>query len=167
MKITKQELFSKGKKFFNEDLLISKDDVKDTPIILDIKCLHADVSVENISDISIVKIALKGNLVLSSTRSLKPVDYLLNTNDEIVFTLNNELVDDENVILFNDDELDLNPIFYSMLISSIPLKVIDDNDEFVKGEGYEVISEDEYNKRRETSLDNSLFSSLVDLDLDN
>ena len=113
-----------------------------------------------------VSIALKGEMVLRSTRSLKPVNHEIDLEDEIVYTYNKDLVDNEQVFLLEDDELDLDKTIYSLIISSIPLKVIaSDDKESYSGENWEVITEDEYNKRK-NSEENSPFASLKDLDLD-
>lgn len=165
MKITRQELFSKGKKTFEEDVIFSEDELKNIDSLISIESLKAKVIVDNITDISIVKIFLKGNLVLRSTRSLKPVDYYLNGKDEIIYTQNNELVDNNTVYLFNEDELDLKKFYYSLLVTSIPIQIIGKDDEYVSGEDWEVISEDEYYKRK-NNVESSPFSKLLDIDLD-
>lgn len=166
MKITRQELFSKGKKLFEEEVIFTSEEVKDVPSIISLEPLKAKVSVENITDVTIVKISLKGKLVLRSTRSLKPVDFFLKANDEIIYTLNKELVDDDTVYYFNEDELDLRPFYYSLLVTSIPIKIIGKDDEFVSGDDWEVISEEEYYRRKQNDVESSPFSALLDLDLD-
>ena len=166
MKITRQELFSKGKKLFEEEVIFTEEELSSSTSIISVAPLKAKVTVENITDVTIVKISLKGQLVLRSTRSLKPVDFYLNGKDEIIYTMNKELVDDDTVYLFNDDELDLRPFFYSLLITSIPIQIIGKDDDYVSGEDWEVISEEEYYRRKQNDVSSSPFSSLLDLDLD-
>lgn len=166
MKITRQELFSKGKKIYEEEVIFTEEELSNSSSIISSSPLKAKVSVENITDVTIVKISLKGQLVLRSTRSLKPVDFYLNGTDEIIYTLNKELVDDDTVYLFSDDELDLRPFYYSLLITSIPIQIIGKDDDFVSGEDWEVISEEEYYRRKQNDVSDSPFASLLDLDLD-
>ena len=60
----------------------------------------------------------------------------------------------------------MDDIFYSLLIASLPLQVTNEDDEYINGDGYEVISEEEYIRRKNKSIENSPFASLKDFDLD-
>ncbi len=166
MRISKQELLAKGQHLFEENINYDKSLYENNPLIDKIGEINAEVSTNLVSDLIMVSIVLKGEMVLRSTRSLKPVNYEIDLDDEIVYTYNKDLVDNEQVFLL-DDELDLDKTIYSMIISSIPLKVIaNDDKESYSGDNWEVITEDEYNKRK-NSEENSPFASLKDLDLDN
>ena len=58
------------------------------------------------------------------------------------------------------------PEILSTLITSIPLKIIGkDEPETIKGDGWEVISEDEYYKKKKETVDPRL-EKLLDFDLD-
>lgn len=167
MRISKQELLAKGQHLFEENINYDKSLYENNPLIDKIGEINAEVSTNLVSDLIMVSIALKGEMVLRSTRSLKPVNYEIDLDDEIVYTYNKDLVDNEQVFLLDDDELDLDKTIYSMIISSIPLKVIaNDDKESYSGDNWEVITEDEYNKRK-NSEENSPFASLKDLDLGN
>lgn len=167
MRISKQELLAKGQHLFEENINYDKSLYENNPLIDKIGEINAEISTNLVSDLIIVSIALKGEMVLRSTRSLKPVNHEIDLEDEIVYTYNKDLVDNEQVFLLDDDELDLDKTIYSMIISSIPLKVIaNDDKESYSGDNWEVITEDEYNKRKNNE-ENSPFASLKDLDLDN
>lgn len=167
MRISKQELLAKGQHLFEENINYDKSLYENNPLIDKIGEINAEVSTNLVSDLIMVSIVLKGEMVLRSTRSLKPVNYEIDLDDEIVYTYNKDLVDNEQVFLLDDDELDLDKTIYSMIISSIPLKVIaNDDKESYSGDNWEVITEDEYNKRK-NSEENFPFASLKDLDLDN
>lgn len=166
MKITRQELTSNGKKEFFEELHFTKDDYKDNQLLIDIKSLNFKIESNCISDLIMMKFFLKGDLILKSTRSLKPVDYKLNVKDEIIYTLNKDLVDEESVFYLENDEIITEPIAYSLLISSLPLQVIaKDEEDIIEGDDWEVITEDEYNKRKNDSS-SSPFACLKDIDLE-
>ncbi|MEI3536113.1 MAG: YceD family protein [Bacilli bacterium] len=165
MRISKQELLAKGQHLFEENINYDKSLYENNPLIDKIGEINAEVSTNLVSDLIMVSIALKGEMILRSTRSLKPVNHEIDLEDEIVYTYNKDLVDNEQVFLLEDDELDLDKTIYSLIISSIPLKVIaSDDKESYSGENWEVITEDEYNKRK-NSEENSPFASLKDLDL--
>ena len=71
------------------------------------------------------------------------------------------------MVYLEGDSLNMDEIFYSMLISSIPLKVISEEDEeIIKGDDWEVITEEEYEKRKKNGDNLSPFDVLKDLDLD-
>ena len=164
MRISKQELLAKGQHLFEENINYDKSLYENNPLIDKIGEINAEVSTNLVSDLIMVSIALKGEMVLRSTRSLKPVNYEIDLDDEIVYTYNKDLVDNEQVFLLDDDELDLDKTIYSMIISSIPLQVIaNDDKESYSGDDWEVITEDEYNKRKNDSS-SSPFACLKDID---
>jgi len=165
MRISKQELLAKGQHTFEETITYDESVFSSNPFIKEAKEIKAIVKTENVSELILLEIKLEGNLILLSTRSLLPVDYHLKTKDKIVYSYNKDLVDNEEIFLLEDD-LDLDKIFYSMIISSIPLKIIaKDDKESISGDNWEVITEDEYLQRKK-SEDNSPFALLKDLDLE-
>lgn len=166
MRISKQELLSKGHHQFDEIIKYDQNAFASNPLIISLSDIKAKVDTEYVSQLIIVKINLIGELVLHSTRTLKPVKYPLNINDQIIFTYNEDLIDGDEVVLLNSDELDLDEIFYSLIIASIPLQVIaPDDEELITGDSWEVITEDEYHKRHQ-DVNDSPFAVLNDLDLD-
>lgn len=129
--------------------------------LIELKKAKARVIIDHISDLIEVKIMLEGEMILKSTRSFKPVLFNFDDEDEITYSLIKE--DEENdIIYFEGDELDLNPLIESMIITSIPLKIVDKDDEWIKGDNFEVISEDEYNARQNNKTD-PRFDKLKDL----
>ena len=168
MILTRQDLTSKGKHEFFEEIKISPDQIKNNPLIISIKKLEGRVESEYIASLTIVKIKLTGDLLLKSTRSLKPVDFHLCSNDELVIAYSkDEDFDPDSMVYLEGDSLNMDEIFYSMLISSIPLKVISEEDEeIIKGDDWEVITEEEYEKRKKNGDNLSQFDVLKDLDLD-
>ena len=107
MRISKQELLAKGQHLFKENINYDKSLYENNPLIDNIGEINAEVSTNLVSDLIMVSIALKGEMILRSTRSLKPVNHEIDLEDEIVYTYNKDLVDNEQVFLLEDDELDL------------------------------------------------------------
>lgn len=140
---------------FDESLLKSID------LLKEIKSLSAKCIVNAIHPYLIVKIALKGELVLYSSRSLKDVPFSIDEEEDFTFLLEDideELKDDDLEVL-NGNELDLTPYLFMLFDSSIPFKIVlDDEEESLSGDSWELISEDEYNKRKESS--NNAFKDL-------
>ena len=164
MILSRVELTSKG--VYDEVLNFDKELYKNNPILLDIKSLKGRVEVDYVSNLSLLKISLNGELVLRSTRTLKPVNYKLRVKDNLTITLTKLDYIDEDIIYLNEDELNMDDILYSLLIASLPLQVTNEDDEYINGDGYEVISEEEYIRRKNKSIENSPFASLKDFDLD-
>lgn len=164
MILSRVELTSKG--VYEEILTFDKELYQNNSILMDIKSLKGKVEVDYVSNLSLLKISLNGELVLRSTRTLKPVNYKLRVRDNLTITLTKLDYIDEDIIYLKDDELDVNQIFYSLLIASLPLQVTNKDDEYIAGEGYEVISEDEYFRRKSNVSEDSPFAALKDLDLD-
>ena len=104
MRISKQELLAKGQHLFEENINYDKSLYENNPLIDNIGEINAEVSTNLVSDLIMVSIALKGEMVLRSTRSLKPVNHEIDLEDEIVYTYNKDLVDNEQVFLLEDDE---------------------------------------------------------------
>ena len=166
MILTRQDLLSSGLQQYHEEVIFKEEDFKSNPLIISVDELHAYVESNYVSSLNMIKIRLEGELTLHSTRSLKPVKYELEIEDDMIlaFQEDNDLID-ENIILFKEDELNLTPIFYSMLIASIPLKVLaDDEEELISGDKWEVITEDAYNSRKKE--EDNPFASLADIDFD-
>ena len=140
---------------FDESLLKSID------LLKEIKSLSAKCTVNAIHPYLIVKIALKGELVLYSSRSLKDVPFSIDEEEDFTFLLEDideELKDDDLEVL-NGNELDLTPYLFMLFDSSIPFKIVlDDEEESLSGDSWELISEDEYNKRKKSS--NNAFKDL-------
>ena len=140
---------------FDESLLKSID------LLKEIMSLNAKCTVNAIHPYLIVKIALKGELVLYSSRSLKDVPFSIDEEEDFTFLLEDideELKDDDLEVL-NGNELDLTPYLFMLFDSSIPFKIVlDDEEESLSGDSWELISEDEYNKRKESS--NNAFKDL-------
>ena len=146
---------------YESDITFDECLLKSIDLLKEIKSLSAKVTVNAIHPYLIVKIALKGELVLYSSRSLKDVPFSIDEEEDFTFLLEDideELKDDDLEVL-NGNELDLTPYLFMLFDSSIPFKIVlDDEEESLSGDSWELISEDEYNKRKESS--NNAFKDL-------
>lgn len=146
---------------YESDITFDESLLKSIDLLKEIKSLSAKCTVNAIHPYLIVKIALKGELVLYSSRSLKDVPFSIDEEEDFTFLLEDideELKDDDLEVL-NGNELDLTPYLFMLFDSSIPFKIVlDDEEESLSGDSWELISEDEYNKRKESS--NNAFKDL-------
>ena len=124
--------------------------IPDYEDIINIDNLHAHVECEYFASLTLIKVHLYGDLTLRSTRTLRPVEYEFEEEDDIVLCHQDDLFDPDTMILFKDNEFDLRPHLYSLLITSLPIQIISEEDEeYLSGENWEVLTEDEYLKRTE------------------
>ena len=92
---------------------------------------------------------IKGIMVLKDDLTLEPVEYNFDTDIE------------EN-LPSNQNSLDITDILWQNILVEIPSKVRStDEDVYLSGDGWRVISEDKYNEERSKS--NNPFSSLNEL----
>lgn len=165
MRLSRQELTSKEPHFFDEELVIALELIQNNPLIINIDKIKLHLESRYVSSMTLIKIDLDASMILKSTRSLKPVPYQMRVKDDVVVCYDNESFDPDSMITLDGDYLDIDEICYSLIIASLPIKVISpDDDDIIKGESWEVITEEEYNKRKNEDNSSSPFAALKDLD---
>ena len=150
---------------FDQDIEINIKDIESYPDIIKVNKVHVILEAKEVVDLVVVEYKIDADLILRSTRTLKPVPYTI--QEEVALTLSFEENDyeDEDIIQV-DDQFDMYPEILSTLITSIPLKIIGKDDpETLKGDNWEVISEDEYYKKKIEEVD-PRFAKLLDYDLE-
>lgn len=151
---------------FDQDIEINIKDIESYPDIIKVNKVHVILEAKEVVDLVVVEYKIDADLILRSTRTLKPVPYTI--QEEVALTLSFEENDyeDEDIIQVDDDQFDMYPEILSTLITSIPLKIIGKDDpETLKGDNWEVISEDEYSKKKKEEVD-PRFAKLLDFDLE-
>lgn len=113
----------------------------------------------------VVNIKLKGELVLIDDLTAKNIKYEINTDDYLNASLKDSK-EDEIDIVANHGNYDFAPVILALFYQAIPLKINYDN-KYYSTDDYEVISEEEYNKRKQEQIkEDNPFSKLNDLKLD-
>ena len=161
MIILLHELAKKTYHQFKEDILFKEEDLKKIPLFSSLKWASSVVDIKYLEKIIEVKIHLDAELIMLSTRTLEEVNLLVHNEDTYLFSESRD-DDNEDIINIEGNEIDLYPYYLELLISSIPSKFVKDEDYYPHGENWEVISEEEYNKRKEN---NNPFSELDEEDL--
>ena len=170
MLVTKKELEEKGVLSFSSNEEIKASDFDKLDGFISLKNCHVEASLrygEGL-DIALTHLFAEGTLVLKSTRTNNPVEYKFKETDDITFTFSDDedLKDDDDIIKLSEDYVDLHDYLVSLIVSSIPLKVVgEDEPESLKGDSWEVLSEEEYSKRKKDEID-PRFAALADLDFD-
>lgn len=116
-------------------------------------------------DYLIVSVKIKGVATLACAYTLEDVEKKFTCSDDIVFTDNKEL-EDENTIYFDRNEIILDDILLSLVVACLPMKVTKKDAKLPdNGKGYRVLSEEEFQKER-ANKKTSPFDVLNDIDLD-
>ena len=110
----------------------------------------------------IVKYDIHAALTVISTLSGEEFEYPQDTNEEIYYTAQTA-IDREDVFYIQEGYIDLDQEIYSLIITSLPLILHKDGEEYPKGENFRVISEDEIDDNDGSGY--SPFDKLKDLDL--
>ena len=132
----------------------------DTFLIRRIKTCHVEIDLTDYEEIFRVVINLRADVVVPCAYTLEDVDFVVKTNDEIDFTDSSDDEDDDSLVYINGVQIDLKPHIFSMIVTSIPAKVVKKGAKLPEG----VITFDQYQKEKEEETD-SRWSALDDLDL--
>lgn len=122
---------------------------------------NGEIEVNKFDHSLIVKVNVLFDIDVVSSYSAEVFKTKIKIKDDLYFT-NSKSLDSDEFILVND-EIDLDYYIYSLLITSIPLNIHKPGESLPKGDGYRVLSEDEFKKEKEESGGNA-FDALKDID---
>ena len=165
MIIEKSELINYKHIEKSYDFTLDEEDIKNVKDIISFEYAKVKVEADYISELALIKIHVKGKMILRSTRTLKPVDYYFSEREELTYSFyQDEDLNDENIIFVEDDKIDIDEEVISLIITSIPIKIIGkDEPEHFEDDGYEVMSEDEYYQKDKENKIDPRFASLSSL----
>lgn len=123
--------------------------------------LDGVIKLNKVDQVLIFDISIESNLTLISSFSLKEFNKDLKIKETLYFTNQKEYESDDCLLIEN--EIDVDNIVFSLLLTSLPLKIHADDEKEIKGEGYRVIKEEDLEKDNEEH--SSPFDILSDLDL--
>ena len=144
---------------------LSKDELSAVNNVKQVNFLTVTISSYEMEFGYVVNIKLKGEIVLIDDLTAKNIKYEINTDDYLNAGLKDSK-EDEIDIVANHGNYDFVPVILALFYQAIPLKINYDN-KYYSTDDYEVISEEEYNKRKQEQVkDDNPFSKLKDLELD-
>lgn len=135
---------------------------KNIPTIKNYKSVEGTIEIQKADSVIIVKYDINAVLTVISTLSGEEFEYPLDINEELYYTDQKEM-DSEDVFYIQEGYIDLDQEIYSLIITSLPLILHRDGEEYPKGENFRVISEDEIDDNDGSGY--SPFDKLKDLDL--
>lgn len=127
-----------------------------------INSVTGKIKLNKIDSLLKVDFELVADIIAISSYSLKEFGTKIPLNDELY--LSNKKEESSQEIVVVDNLFDLDELVYSLLISTVPLNIHEEGESLPKGDGYSVLSEEEYEKEKE-EFNGSLFDILKDLDL--
>lgn len=104
----------------------------------------------------IVGLDIECTVTVPCAISLVPIEVDIETklSETFMFDENSLLEEDEDLILVEGLEVDLWPHIWSAIMAEIPIKVVDPELEtYPSGDGWRVLTEDDYAKEKEETLD--------------
>lgn len=148
----------------SEDLTFDPEVFKCHFPLVEVVNAHADVSIQRFEEFIYVTIALKAIVKLQCSYTLEVFKTTIKGTDELHFSPSND--EDEDCITYKGNTIDLDPYIFNLLSASVPLSPKSPNAKAPKsGNGYRVLSEEEFVKEREEK-GNSQFDALKDLEFD-
>ena len=123
----------------NEELLFTKEDLKDTELIdLQNVKVEGQIYIDSLNSY-ILNLTIKGKMILPCSRTLKPTDYEFETK------IDENLEENEEKFKKNQKTIDILPIIWENILMEIPIRIINPEAENIKieGDGWELITDSE------------------------
>ena len=133
----------------NEELLFTKEDLKDTELIdLQNVKVEGQIYIDSLNSY-ILNLTIKGKMILPCSRTLKPTDYEFETK------IDENLEENEEKFKKNQKTIDILPIIWENILMEIPIRIINPDAEGIdiKGEGWELITSDNIGQNAEAKLE--------------
>lgn len=154
---------------FQNNVLDIEDDIDFSNAELDqshirkISSCHVKVHGQEYEDLIILEIKIEAEVVGVCSYSLEDVPLKLKFKDTLHFS--NEIEDDKEIIFEDKPIFDLDPYILELIITEVPMKIVKKGAKLPdSGNGYRVLSEEEYLKEKEEKKD-SRWSKLDDVEL--
>ena len=126
-----------------------------------LKC-HVDIDLVNFEDITDIKIHLKGQVVGACSYTNEDVTLPFNIKEDMTFS-NDEYRGAD--YLMENDLIELDPYIFALIDANIPLNIHKPGAKMPSGgNGYEVLSEEEYLKKKQENKGSSPWDILDNLD---
>lgn len=152
----------KNKEYSLEDDIDFSNQKTDPNHIRKISNTHVKVSGFDYDDYLLLNITVDSDVIGVCSYSLEDVPLHLHFSTELAFTYDEE---DEDNYVIKEAIFDLDPYIFDLIISEVPYTLVKKGAMLPKsGNGYRVMSEEEYNKENENKKD-SRWSKLDDVEL--
>lgn len=95
---------------------------------------------------------IEGVMIVPCSITLEDVEYDFHTKSLEVFSF--EKTDDEDVHEVKGDVVELLPVIFQLIVMEVPLKIVKEGlTQYPKGDGWEVVKEEDYTKSKKDDID--------------
>lgn len=138
-----------------EDITFSKERLQDVPSLLAMSVVHTKVELLSRGEVVHALFRIQAELTLQCAYTLEPVPFPISMEEELDFAYGNEEENTTDHIFYVDrDTVELDDYILGLIITEIPMKIVKKGAKLPKsGQGYEVMSEEEYYQRKEERID--------------
>ena len=151
MKINRFQLLEGKKDIYEEDIDFSSYPFNDT-YVRNIPSCHAKVELTDFGEILQAIFHIEADVTAVCSYSLEDVPLRLKFDDELEFS--NEVEEDDSIVFEASNIIDLDPHILSLILARIPIKVVKQGAKLPNnGEGYSVLTEEEYEKQKANKKD--------------
>ena len=130
--------------------------------IKEVRDTHVKVSGQDYEDLLVLTVEVSSTVIGVCSYSLEDVTLPIKIKDTLTFSFDME---DEDIIKIDNAIFDIDSYILSLIIAEVPIKIVKKGAKLPSsGDGYRVLSEDEYQKEQETKTDDR-WSKLDDIEL--
>ena len=132
--------------------------------LVSVESCHAELKAQRFEEFIYINLSIKANVTLQCSYTLKNFKTTVEGSDELHFAPSKD--EDEDCIEYNGTSIEMDQYIFNLLSASVPLSPKAPNAKAPKsGNGYRVLSEDEFLKEKEEH-GNSQFDALEGLEFD-
>lgn len=132
--------------------------------VKNISSCHTEIIATEFGNILEIKVAGFAHVIASCSYTLEDVPLNVKFNETFYFS--DEITDSEDCYFESDNEIDLDQYILALILAEVPHNIVKKGAKLPKsGEGYRVLSEDEFEKERKNKKNNP-FSALDELEFD-
>ena len=160
MKINRLLFQNKG--YSIEDDLDFSSQSFDSTHIRNIGKTHVKITGQDYEDFLVLNFEIVSDVIGVCSYTLEDVPLTVKVNTSLTFTYEEE---DEETIHIDNPIFEVDEYILDLIIAEVPMKIVKKGAKLPSsGEGYRVLSEDEYNKEQEQKTD-SRWAALDDIEL--
>ncbi|NLC96434.1 MAG: DUF177 domain-containing protein [Erysipelotrichaceae bacterium] len=156
MRWTKSELINlkDHKVEFNEDITFEPKAFKFTRRLNGLENVHVNgIGIYNIDyDLFDVEMNISGIMITPCAITNDDIDVPFDFDSHVLFSLTDS--DDLDMYIVENDIIELAPVIFQLINLEVPLKAVKSGDiEYPKGDGWAIISEEEFERSRKEEID--------------
>ena len=153
----------KNKNYIVEEDLDFSNEKFDPNHIRQIGKTHVQITGQDYDDFLILNFKITSSVIGVCSYSLEDVPLTIKSEGSLSFTFEEE--DEENIHI-DSPIFEVDPYIIDLIVAEVPLKIVKKGKSLPEsGDGYRVLSEDEYKKEQENKTD-SRWAALDDIELD-